>query len=44
MEAVDCNIVATWMSLDNGLHHWLAALRAGVINMQGDGHLRFLSR
>jgi hypothetical protein len=44
MEAMDCKVDVTWMSLDNGLLYRLVTLRAGVIDIQGEGHLSFLPR
>jgi hypothetical protein len=31
---VECKIAATWMSLDGGLHYWLAALGTWIVKVE----------
>ena len=41
---VERQVEATWMSLDNGLHHWLVALRARIVKTEAQRHDEFLPR
>jgi len=43
-KVLECKVAASWMCLDNGLHYWLVALRAGVMDKQVQRHDEFLSR
>jgi hypothetical protein len=44
LEIMNCKVAASRMRLDNSELNWLAALGAGLIDKQGQGHAEFLSR